>query len=99
MSKRFSQFPGGNPPLDTDRFLIGRVDAGSPSGFSNYIMTWAEIKTALPAGNASDPFEGSYAPGSFDIVDGDYVVMGSRLILNGIESVTLNGNAVLIIVG
>lgn len=49
MSKAFSQFPGGNPPADTDRFLIGRMDGASPSGFSNFIMTWAQIRTALAA--------------------------------------------------
>lgn len=47
MSKQFSQFPGGNPPADTDRFLIGRVDGASPTGFSNFVMTWAEIKAAI----------------------------------------------------
>lgn len=47
MSRLFSQFPTGNPPADTDRFLIGRVDLASPTGFSNFIMTWAEIKAAI----------------------------------------------------
>lgn len=244
MSKQFSQFPFRNtigPIEDTDRFLIGIPDALSPTGFSNYIMSWAEIKAAIgvtpgasspsafvmpmdgddgvdgfplpgaagaqgipgigitgpmgavimpdtpedpefpmmipgargtdgsngtigrdgalifisepaeepnepmivpgrdgvaganglpgapgtsaatilpdapdepnepmmipgptgPAGggSSSDPFEGSYAPGSFDVADGDYVVMGKQLILNGTETVTLNGNSVLVIVG
>ena len=47
MSKQFSQFPNGDPPQDTDRFLIGRVDGSSPTGFSNYTITWAEIVIAL----------------------------------------------------
>lgn len=47
MSRQFSQFPGGNPPADTDRFLIGRVDGASPTGFSNFVMTWAQIKAAI----------------------------------------------------
>lgn len=53
MSRQFSQFPDGNPPLDTDRFLIGRADAGSPTGWSNYIMTWAEIKAAVGGGGGT----------------------------------------------
>jgi hypothetical protein len=50
MSKEFSQFPTGAPPVDTDRFLIGRPDIASPTGFSNFIMTWAEIKAAVGSG-------------------------------------------------
>lgn len=53
MSKQFSQFPGGNPPLDTDRFLIGRVDGASPSGFSNFIVTWAQLKALLSGSGTS----------------------------------------------
>lgn len=55
MSKQFSQFPDGTTPLDTDRFLIGRADPSSPSGFSNFIMTWLEIKVAVGGGGAGTP--------------------------------------------
>lgn len=54
MSKQFSQFPNGNPPQNTDRFLFGRVDPASPSGFSNYHVTWAEIVAAL--GGITTPY-------------------------------------------
>lgn len=47
MSKHFSQFPNGNPPQNTDRFLFGRVDGTSPTGFRNYHLTWAQIVAAI----------------------------------------------------
>ncbi len=47
MSKQFSQFPFGTPVRDTDRILIGRPDPASASGFSNYLLTWAELKAAI----------------------------------------------------
>jgi hypothetical protein len=47
VSKQFSQFPNGAPLLDTDRILIGRPDGSSPSGFSNYHITFLELAAAL----------------------------------------------------
>lgn len=61
MSRQFSQFPGGFPPKDTDRFLIGRVDVTSPSGFSNFILTWAQIKGLV--GGTSGPLDFSARDG------------------------------------
>jgi hypothetical protein len=200
----FHLFPGGNPPADTDKFIISRADPSSPSGFSQFLLTWAEIKAAigvapssssspvvfmvddgedgedgfpipgpqgvagvgipgatgrdgavmLPddpadpeepfmipgrdgingingingtnattifiaeepddpdeplmipgpqgpagAGAGSDPFIGSYAPGSFTIPDREYVVMGHELELTGTQEVTINGDGSLVIVG
>lgn len=48
-------------------------------------------------GAGSDPFEGSYDPGSFDIADGDYVIMGKQLIISGVNQVQLLGNSRLVI--
>lgn len=53
MSQHFSQFPFRNtigPIADTDRFLIGVPDVLSPTGFSNYLMSWAEIRAAVGVG-------------------------------------------------
>jgi hypothetical protein len=47
MSLPFRLFPGGAPPVDSDKLLISRADAGSPTGFSNYIVTWGELKSTL----------------------------------------------------
>lgn len=74
MSRQFSQFPPGNPVLDTDKFLIGRIDVTSPSGFSNFLMTWAEIKAAIgttsgasgfsiPGLDGEDGIDGNSIPG------------------------------------
>lgn len=201
MSLAFRLFPSGSPPDDADKFLITRADVGSPTGFSNYLLTWAEIKAAVGAssgtpgrdgialilepeiedtvptpglpgaagtpgvigrdgitmlleadppedlmlvkgdkgdpgtagaagvqqtsillihdeiiedqipiqgikgepgtpgsGSGSDPFEGSYDPGSFTVVDGDYVVMGSELIVSGTNEIILEGNSTLVII-
>lgn len=47
MSKEFSQFPSGAPLDPADRFLIGRADGGSVSGYSNYIVTLAQLASIL----------------------------------------------------
>jgi len=49
MSLPFRLFPGGAPPVDSDKLLISRADAGSPTGFSNYIVTWGELKATITA--------------------------------------------------
>lgn len=53
MSTRFSAFPSGAPPEDTDKLLITRVDPSSPTGFSNYLLTWAELKATIVSGGSS----------------------------------------------
>jgi len=47
----------------------------------------------IPGGAGSDPFQGSYAPGSFTIATGKYVVMSKRLELTGTQRVTGQGTA------
>jgi hypothetical protein len=47
MSLPFRLFPGGTPAVDSDKLLISRADATSPTGFSNYIVTWGELKATL----------------------------------------------------
>jgi hypothetical protein len=66
MSRKFSTFPNGDPPQDTDVFLLGRVD-GSPSGFSNYTLTWAQLKAA--AGVISVPSFLLQESGSFFLLE------------------------------
>jgi len=48
-----------------------------------------------PAGAAADPYQGSYAPGSFVVPTGKYVVMSRRLTLTGAQRATLQGTAAL----
>lgn len=49
MSLAFRLFPPGNPPDDADRFIFTRADVTSSTGFSNYLVTWAELKAAIGA--------------------------------------------------
>lgn len=92
MSRQYSQFPFGNPPLDTDRFLVGRVDVTSPSGFSNFIMTWAEIRAAVGAGTpGADGRDGTSIPG-LDGEDGLDSFTSGPVGLNGIPGINgING--------
>jgi hypothetical protein len=66
MSLPFRLFPSGSPPVDSDRFLITRADAGSPTGFSNYLLTWAELKATITAGGV-----GSAGVPGLDGADGE----------------------------
>jgi hypothetical protein len=52
MSLQFNLFPSGTPPADADNLLISRVDVTSPSGFSNYQLTWAELKATVAGAGA-----------------------------------------------
>jgi len=76
MSQYYSGFPFGAPLADTDRFLIGRVDGASPTGFSNYLMTWAEIKAAI--GAVSGGSSGMILPESPDEPDEPILIPGPR---------------------
>jgi hypothetical protein len=67
MSLPYRLFPSGAPPADTDKILISRADAGSPTGFSNYLLTWAELKATISGGSGSGA---NGAPG-MDGVDGE----------------------------
>jgi len=43
MSRRFRTFPDGSPVQDGDIFLLSRLDPSSPTGYSNYTVTGAEL--------------------------------------------------------
>lgn len=67
MSLAYRLFPSGAPPADTDKILISRADVTSPTGFSNYLLTWAELKATV-TGSGGNGANG--APG-MDGVDGE----------------------------
>lgn len=76
MSLQFHLFPGGAPPAVTDKFIISRPDVTSPSGFSNYLMTWQDLLDAIGAVSGAAGRDGS--PG-LDGEDGDsYVIPGPK---------------------
>ena len=69
MSLQFRLFPSGFPPADTDKLLISRADATSPTGFSNYLVTWGELKLTLsgmgvPGIDGQDGEDGISIPGA-----------------------------------
>jgi hypothetical protein len=87
-----SQGPAGTQSVTTTMFLaeseIAEVDiVPGPKG----------DKGDSGGGGGSDPFEGSYDPGTFDVADGDYVMMGFDCIISGTNEVTLNGNSTLVV--
>lgn len=45
-----------------------------------------------------DPDQQSYAPGSFTVVTGKYVIMANNLTLTGSQQIVLNGTARLVII-
>jgi hypothetical protein len=47
MSREFRLFPSGAPTVAGDKFLFSRVDPASPTGFSNYTATLAQLAFAL----------------------------------------------------
>lgn len=73
MSLKYSGFPFRNtlgPPEDTDRYLIGVPDLASPSGFSNYLLTFAEIKAAIGSSGGISGLAGASIQG-LDGEDGE----------------------------
>jgi len=63
MSKEFSQFPNGDPPVATDRWLFGRVDGTSPTGFSNFHVTFTQLAAAIGSGGGA-PVDAEYIVGA-----------------------------------
>lgn len=53
---------------------------------------WVE-KSSGPGGDAPDPPEGTYTPGSFTTTTGHYNLMVGRLTLTGAQRATLQGDA------
>lgn len=51
--------------------------------------------TPGPSGTGTDPLQGFYAPGSFDVPTGKYALMSRHLILTGTQRVTLHGTGTL----
>lgn len=80
-------------PLDSD---LTAITALTTTAFGRALLELADA-AALGANHShaggSDPFIGSYAPGSFTVPTGDYTNIIQRLILTTTERVTLEGTA------
>lgn len=96
MSKPFHLFPPGSPPNDTDKLLITRADITSPSGFSNYLLTWAELKATIsgssgPAGATIPGMDGEDGNDGFSIPGKDGNQGTSGIGINGVSIPAVDG--------
>src|SRR5438067_13813109 len=80
-------FPSSSVPVGTFRY-----DPASPHRLEVWDgTTWQRLAFQ------SDPSFGSYAPGSFTLATGKYMVMVNHLILAGSQSAVLQGTSSLVI--
>lgn len=68
------------------------VGAGVTAAVSGQTAT-----VTIAGGSGSDPFQGAFAPGSFTLATGKYVVMGDELELTTTQEATLEGTSYLAI--
>jgi len=62
-----------------------------PGGTTTFLR--ADGSFASPTASVVDPNPQAYAPGSFTVADGRYVILCKRLTLTGSQRVTLQGNS------
>lgn len=77
--------------ITTGLIAAARLGAGSGGAvkFLREDQSWQ-----VPAG-ASDPAQGSFAPGSFTLPTGKYAIIADTLALAGVETAAVEGNALL----